>query len=181
MKKFLCLLSLATINTFILLSQSSEHELSNAEIFCNKPEGLVEKQYIEIGNVDLIDLKLMKCHSITKGDKVNALRFEFNTANQVISQTKLAFVDEDEITGLTNAVKVIIDNLSLKKENYTEMTFVCRSGFVAGAYYNPNNQKWITFMQMNKMDTKSTVPVPKDEFTAFLKLLEKSSSLLNIK
>jgi hypothetical protein len=61
-----------------------EQEQSNAQLFGIKPDVLIEKQYIEIGNVDEIDVKSMLQKNLITGETSNAVRFEYQFANELV-------------------------------------------------------------------------------------------------
>jgi hypothetical protein len=159
----------------IIKAQSVREDSSNAEIFSSKPELLIEKQFIEIGFVDLIELRVMKVKDLNSGRTMSAIRFEYQTTNQIFSQTKLAIVDEDEIDALTASVNTIITKEFIsEKEVYTEVTFQSRSGFVAGGYYTIDKKKWIPFIQLDRHDSKSTITISFSDFSHFLNLLKQA-------
>jgi hypothetical protein len=158
-----------------MLGQSVKQDSSKAEIFASKAELLIETQFIQIGFVDLIELRVMKIKDINSGSAMSALRFEYQTTNQIFSQTKLAIVDEDEMDGLISAVKTMITKMFIyEKDAYTEVTFQSRSRFVAGGYYTTDKKRWISYVQLDKLDNKSTIVISKDDFSHFLDLLKQA-------
>lgn len=180
MTKILSCIALLLLEINVVVqSQVAKEQLSNAEIFASKSGVLIEKQFIEIGFVDLIELRVMKIKDLNSGAVANALRFEYQTTNQIFSQTKLAIVDEDEIDALIDAVNTLITKVfTTEKEAYTEVTFQSRSGFVAGGYYTIDKKKWISYLQLNKLDSKSTITISKDEFASFLDLLKQAKKMM---
>jgi hypothetical protein len=180
MRKIIYLFTLVLIScNCTLLSQSVKQDSSKAEIFASKAELLIEKQFIEIGFVDMIELRVMKIKDLNSGKAMNALRFEYQTTNQIFSQTKLAIVDEDEIDALTASVNTIITKEFIsEKEVYTEVTFQSRSGFVAGGYYTIDKKKWIPFLQLDRHDSKSTITISFADFSHFLDLLKQAKEIM---
>jgi hypothetical protein len=155
--------------------QTVKRELSKAEIFSSTPGVLIETQFIHIGFADMIELRVMKLKDLNSGTAINALQFEYQTTSQIISQTKLAIVDEDEMDALISAVNTIITKeFTVEKNFYTEVIFQTRSAFVVGGYYTSDKKKWIPFLQLYKNDSKSTIPVSIDDFTHFLDLLKQA-------
>jgi hypothetical protein len=180
MKKLILLFTsiLITFNC-ALLCQTAKPDSSNAEMFASKPELFIEKQFIEIGFVDMIELRIMKIKDLNSGITRNALRFEYQTTNQIFSQTKLAIVDEDELDALIASVhSIITKEFIIEKETYTEVTFQSRSGFVAGAYYTIDKKKWIPFLQLERHDSKSTITVSHEDFSHFLDLLKQAKKMI---
>jgi len=180
MKKIICLAStILLVSSLNLISQTAKENQSNAEIFESKPGALIETQFIEVGFVDLIELRVMKIKDINSGTAKSALRFEYQTSNQIISHTKLAVVDEDELEGLMDALNTLIFKaFKSEKKYYTEITFQSRSGFVAGGYYMVDKKKWMSYIQLNKSDSKSTVTLSIDEFENFLNLLKQAKEII---
>jgi hypothetical protein len=156
-------------------SQTVKREWSNAEVFSVKPEAFIETQFIQIGYVDLIELRVMKIKDINSGTTISAVRFEYQTTNQLFSQTKLAVIDADELDGLISALNMLLTKIfASNKDAYTEVTFQTRSGFVTGGYYTPEKKKWTPYIQLDRQDNKSTISIAKEDFSHFLDLLKQA-------
>jgi hypothetical protein len=90
-------------------------------------------------------------------------------------QTKLAIIDADEIDPLINAIKLMLTKEFItKKTEYTEVSFRSRSGFVTGAYFSPDKKNWEPFIQLNYLDSKSTVFVKVDDLKDLQDKLQKA-------
>ena len=164
--------------TFIAVStisfgQTKEKELTQAEQFSSQAGTLIERQFIDIGNVKAVGVKVLKYKDLNTGTGKSALRFEFEYRNTYSTDTKIASLDADEIDGLIKSIKNLQSNVfPTTREIYTEVTFKSRTGFEAGAFYSPNKSKWSTYIQIEKFDRNSMVFLSIDDFATLLNLIE---------
>jgi hypothetical protein len=176
--KLLPILAALAINA-IAQDQQTTKETSNAAILASKSGSLLEIQYIEIGNIDEVDVRVMKITDHTSGTSLSALRFEYQFAEQVLTQTKIAIVDADEVVPLFKAIKQLQTKVTTsEKLAFTEIKFKSRAGFVVGCSYNPEKSVWTAYLQLNSNDSKSTVTIPLDELSVLQSLVEQAQAKL---
>lgn len=153
--------------------QTKEKELSQAELFSAQAGTLIERQFIEIGKVKGVEVKVLKYKDLNGGTEKSALRFEYDYRSTYTSDTKIASLDVDEIDGLIKSIKNLQANVfTTNREVYTEVTFRSRTGFEAGAYYSPDKGKWSAYVQIEKYDRNSTVFLSTEDFITLLGLVE---------
>jgi hypothetical protein len=163
----------------IAQEQKSTQETSNAAIIASKSGAFLEIQYIEIGNIDEVDVRVMKITDHTSGTSLSAMRFEYQFAEQVLTQTKIAIVDADEVGPLLKAIKQLQTKVTTsEKLAFTEIKFKSRAGFVVGCNYNPEKGVWTAYLQLNSNDSKSTVTIPLDELSVLQSLVEQAQAKL---
>jgi hypothetical protein len=176
--KLLPILASLSISAFAQ-DQHATRETSNAEIMASKSGSLLEIQYIEIGNIDEVDIRVMKITDHTSGNLMSALRFEYQFADQVLTQTKIAIVDADEVDPLLKAIKQLQTKVAAsEKLAFTEMKYKSRAGFIVGCSYNPEKGLWTAYIQLNSNDSKSTVTIPIDELAVLQSLVEQAQAKL---
>ena len=165
---------------FVLTSFSQvvkEKQLSNAEIFSAKAGTLIEKQFINIGKVKAVDVKILKLKDLNDGSSFSALRLEYEAVSSYSSDTKIASLDKDEIDGLIKSIKNLQTNIfNTTRDVYTEVTFKSRTGFECGAFYDVSKAKWEAYIKLEKYDGKSLVFLTIEDITNFLSLVELSKT-----
>ena len=165
---------------FVLTSFSQvvkEKQLSNAEIFSAKAGTLIEKQFINIGKVKAVDVKILKLKDLNDGSSFSALRLEYEAVSSYSSDTKIASLDKDEIDGLIKSIKNLQTNIfNTTRDVYTELTFKSRTGFECGAFYDVSKAKWEAYIKLEKYDGKSLVFLTIEDITNFLSLVELSKT-----
>lgn len=171
MKKLLCI-SMAIVAIACYSQQAKENTLTNAELFSSKAGTLIERQFIDVGKVKDILVRVLIYKDLNSNVSQSALRFEYVYSTSYTVSTKIAALDVDEIDGLIKSIKNIQNNVfSTTRDVYTEITFRSKTGFEAGAYYNTDKNKWSTYVQLEKYDTKSMVFLTIDEFNALVDLI----------
>lgn len=152
---------------------------SNSELekFANQTGVLISKEYIELGYMDQIDIRLVKLKNLFTNETLNGLRFEYLPGNEILSSAKISFIDYDEIEALIKAIKIlqtsVLDN---KYEYQSEFTVKTRSGMIIGYFYDASKDKWQPFVQIQEKDPQSTIRVENDRFSYFLSVLEDAVS-----
>lgn len=156
---------------------TKEKQLSNADQFSAKAGTLIEKQFIDIGQVKGVQVKVLKLKDLNDGTTKTALRLEYEYKSSYSTDTKIASLDSDEIEGLIKSIKNLQTNVfTSTRDTYTEVTFKSRTGFEAGAYYDTGKSKWTAYMQLSKYDSKSSVFLNTDDFSTFLTLIEQAKT-----
>ena len=167
-----CFLSLSNI-----FGQDLNTELSCIEKFSSLTGVVIEKEYIELGNIDVVDVRFMKVRNLSAKDSLAALRLEYQFENQVITKTIIAYIDADEFKATKNAIRTIITILPSKKIDNSEVSFRTRSGVIFGCYYSPEQKKWATYIQLDFTNSKSTVFISKIELAHFINIIEDAEKL----
>ncbi len=168
------------ISCFSTLAQQpkiKEQETSNAEKFSERSGSLIQKEFIDIGNIKKCELKVIQYTDLVSAQKTSALKFEYEYKGSYSSGTKAAVLDADEIDGLIKSIKIIQGKiLPSTPANYTEVSFRSRSGFEAGCYSAKNN--WSAYMKLERFDSNSYVFIDKEDLTKLLSLLEQAKAKL---
>lgn len=171
MKKILLLLSIISFCSAI--SQTKEKELSNAEKFSIKSGVLIQKDFINIGNLKSAVFKVVHYSDLMNNTKTSALKIEYETASKYSTDIKVAVLDADEMVGLIASIKLIQEKIfPSSPTNYTEVSFKSRGGFEAGCYWSKDN--WNTYLKLEKYDKDSYVFLDKEDFAPLLALLEQA-------
>ncbi|UPT65960.1 MAG: hypothetical protein M0D57_15835 [Sphingobacteriales bacterium JAD_PAG50586_3] len=177
MKKNLFLFAtlIISVSVFAQPPAAKEKPLSNAEQFSLKSGTLIEKQYIEIGKVKGIEVKVLKLKDLNDNTAKTALRFEYEYKSSYSTDTKIAVLDSDEIDGLIKSIKNLQANVfPTVKDVYTEVIYKSRTGFEAGAFYDKDRAKWVTYVQLEKYGSGSSVFLTVEDFTTLLDLVEQA-------
>ncbi|NEN22365.1 hypothetical protein G3O08_02470 [Cryomorpha ignava] len=151
--------------------------LSNAEKFANTSGKLIQMEFLEVGTVRKVDIKVIHYLDLNSLDSLRALRFEYLVVSTYNTHTKVATVDTDEIDGLINAVKMIQAKLvSANLINRTEVTYRTRGEFEVGCYLK--NQEWTAYLQLVCYDSDSRVRLKEGDLAELLALLEIGKGML---
>lgn len=162
-----------------LFSQKKEEILTQAEQFSSQAGTLIERQFIEIGKVKGVEVKVLKYKDLNNGAERSALRFEYDYKSSYSTDTKITSLDTDEIEGLIKSIKNLQANVfTTTRLIYTEVTFRSRTGFEAGAYYSPEKSNWKAYIQIEKYDSDSTVFFSTEDFAELLSMIERAKELL---
>lgn len=168
--KSLSFILLLIISMGLIDAQDRE---SMYEKFANQTGVLISKEYMELGFMDQIDIRLVKMKNLFTNESYTGLRLEYMPGNEIISAAKITFIDNDEIDGLIKAINILQTSVLDKKYNsQMEFTVKCRNGAIIGYFYDAVNSKWQPFVQVHEKDPKSTIRVENDRFEYFKKLLE---------
>jgi len=148
-----------------------EREQSNIEKFSAKSGTLVERRFVNVGKLKLIEVQVLTITDLISNAKISGVRFEMQTATRYTTDTKVAFLDQDEVDGLIksiNALKTKVFNTT--KDTYTEVTFKSRSGFEAGCFFSDG--KWTTYLKLERFDNNSQTFMKPEDFDELLSLLQ---------
>ena len=149
---------------------AKEKEQSNAEKFSAKSGTLMQKEFIEIGDVKNCKIKVIHFTDLITGIKQSGLKFGMEVASTYSTDTKSALLDTDEIDGLMKSIKLMQDKVMITvPTNNTEVSFKSRSGFEAGCF--TSNGAWSCYLKLEKYDSKSYVWIDSSNLTALYALL----------
>lgn len=169
MKK-IYLLIIILFSSFAIFSQNDKNS-TNAEQFSIKSGTLLKKEFIDAGEMKGIHFKIVYFTDMISDQTKKALRLEYVYNGTYSSDTKISILDEDEIDELIKSIELMQEKIFPENAlNYTEVSFKSRGGFETGCYYA--NDKWKTYVKLEKYDENSYVFLTKDDFVTFLLLLK---------
>ena len=171
MKKLLFLL--VFISAFASAQTAKESEQSNAEKFSAKSGTLMQKEFVEIGNLKKCKISVVYFTDLISNSKQSALKFEYEVASSYSTDTKSAILDTDEIDGLMKSIKIIQDKVIITTPtNYTEVNYRSRSGFETGCYMSKGS--WSSYLKLERFDSKSYVWLAKEDLPTLYSILEQA-------
>lgn len=181
MKKIKLTIAVLAMATMTFAQQAAkkeqDKEISNAEKFSERSGTLIQKEFVDIGDIKKCKIQISKYTDLISGQKSSAVRFELEYQSSYSSDTKVAILDADEIEGLMKSIKIIQDKVfPTNATNYTEVNFRSRSGFQAGCFSKKDS--WSTFMKLEKFDSNSYVFMDKEDLTKLYSLLEQAKAKL---
>jgi hypothetical protein len=177
MKKITFLFIGLLMTTFAYSQEKVEKQTTQAEQFSATAGTLIEKQFIDIGKVKGVTVQVMKFKDLNNGTSKSALRFEYVYRSSYSSDNKISTLDLDEIDGLIKSITNLKTSVfSSTRDVYTEVTFTSRTGFKAGAYYDVDKAKWVTFVKLEKFDSNSQVFLTTEDFATLLTLVEQAKT-----
>ncbi len=170
--------SICLLLTFNSVAQvEKEKERSNAEKFSDKSGTLIQKEFIDVGDLKKCKIQIAKFTDLVSNQKTSAVRFEYSSVSSYSSDTKLALLDADEIDGLIKSLKLIQEKvIPTTATSYTEVSFRSRSGFEAGCFSKKTS--WDVYMKLERYDGKSYVFLDIDDLPKLLSLLEQAKTNL---
>lgn len=164
-KTILALAGLFLITTASAFGQTKD-KLTQAEQFGVQAGTLIERKFIDIGEVNGILIQVIKFKDLISGKTQSALRFES-------SNSKTATLDAYEIDGLMKSIKNLQTLvLPTTPEVYTEVTFRSKSGFEAGAYFDEGS--WTAYIRLEEYDRESFRILTTANFSVLLGYLEQA-------
>jgi len=96
---------------------------------------------------------------------------EYETLSRYSTDSKIAFLDQDEVDGLIRSINILKSKiLNTTRDSYTEVVIGSRSGFEAGGYFEGG--KWTTFIKLERFDKESYVFMKPEDFDRLLELLQ---------
>ena len=157
--------------------QQTVKQLSKGEEFSQQSGALIEKQFNTVGTVKGIEIAVAKVNDLISGKKISFVRFEYVAHESYGSDTKVGSLDVDELDALIKSLKILLSDIfTTTREVYTEVNFKSRSGLSAGAYFNVEKKKWVTYIQLDQYDSNSDVFMTTEDFTQLQSLLEKAKT-----
>lgn len=168
---------LSTISISYGQIETKSKEVSNAEKFSDKSGTLIQKEFLDVGDLKKCKIQLAKFEDLISNQKTSAVRFEYDYVSSYSSDTKLALLDADEIDGLIKSLKLIQEKIiPVSATNYTEVSYRSRSGFEAGCFSKKDS--WNIYLKLERFDSKSYIFLDKDDLPKLLNLLETAKSKL---
>lgn len=180
--------ALFTIAAFVLCTNVSfgqaetkakelDKEISNAEKFSDKAGTLMQKEFIDVGELKRCKIQIAKFTDLISDQKTSAVRFEYSYVSSYSSDTKLALLDLDEVDALINSLKLVQEKvLPTVSTSYTEVSYRSRSGFQAGCFSKKDS--WTIFMKLERFDGNSYVFLNKEDLPKLLEIVTQAKSKL---
>ena len=154
---------------------AKEKEQSNAEIFSAKAGTLMQKEFVEIGTLKKMEVKVLYYTDLISNMKTSALKFEVEVASSYSTDTKAAVLDVDEIDGLMKSIKLMQDKIMVSvPANYTEVYYRGRGGFEGGCFTSKG--AWSSYLKLERFDGKSYVWLEAADLTTLYGLLEQAKA-----
>ncbi|MDD4492365.1 MAG: hypothetical protein PHV09_07565 [Bacteroidales bacterium] len=179
MKKILLITMLLFAIQFMAQAQEKEKVLSQADQFSSMSGTLIQKEFIEIGKIRALDVKVLKIKDLNSGTKMSALRFEYTSPGAYSSNTHLATLDTDEIEGLIKTITNIQTNvINTTSPNYTEYIYRSKTGLEFGAFCSKSESNWVPFIKLDKYSNNSLYPLKIEDITKLLELIKKAQEVL---
>lgn len=153
-------------------SQLKEKQLTQAEEFSLKTGTLIERQFIDIGKIKNMEVKVVTFKDINTGVRQSALRFEVHISRGTYSAAeKISTLDSDEATDLIKAIKSLQSSVfTTTRDLYTEVNFRSKGGFTAGAFYSKD--RWTPYVQTDRYDDDTNIFLSLEDFSSLLALVE---------
>lgn len=170
MNKLIAALSFALISVNVL----AQDKACKADIMEGKPNVVIQKEYLKITTFKNIAIVVEYVTDVTNNQKLSALDLEFSTTGEN-SETISTMLDPDEVDGLLAFLQNVQDNIAkaAAPKNYTEYTYVSKSGMEAGCYFD---KVWKTYIRIDKDDSKTNVELEKDDLVSFISFVRQAKS-----
>ena len=129
--------------------------VTNIERFSERSGTLIQREFIDVGSIASsgflgsayrCEVQLFITTDLINKITSKGVRFEYHYSGG--KDTRLGYLDADEIDETMKAIKIIqTEILNKKVDNYTEVFFSSRGGFSFGC--NSKMQKWEIYMDLN--------------------------------
>lgn len=174
MKKLFFLIFITQLS---FAQKTIESETSNAEKFSAKAGSLIKKEYIDIGKVKSVEIKVLHYSDLITNQNTSAVKLEYEYTSSYSTDTKIAVLDADEIDAVIKSIKIIQEKISVETPvNYTEIAFSTRDGFQCGCFFSKG--KWSAYMKLEKYDGNSYVFLDKELLGSLLATIESAKQKL---
>lgn len=171
MKKVLLPILIVTSLTVYSQETNKDKEQTKSEKFSQRSGTLLQKDFIDLGQVSGIDVKILKITDLNDNESNTSVRFEYRTYADIFINA----IDKDEVDGLIISIKNLLNLVSkTTPTNYTEVTYFSRGGFTLGIYFETQKSKWKSFLKIDKNNSKSTIILTETDLQNLLSLLEKT-------
>jgi hypothetical protein len=154
--------------------------ISNSEAFADAPGRILEKEMITIGALDVkynfqrqsMNINALVMRDLMTDEVRSCLVFE------LIKKTKFAFIDPDEISLISNMIKLMEEQfINSMRTNYTELVVNTRGGTEAGCFIDED--KWIVFLRLDKSEENTIIEIRTEDLPKFSELLGKADKVIN--
>ena len=180
--------TMKTIFTTVLLlcfsafgfAQNSVNDISNTELFSQIDGTLIKTEYVEIGKLKTSVLEVIIHNDLINNKRITGVKFSYdNGVKTVNAQTRVVFIDKDEVDALIKSIQIIKEQILPSKENhYTEVLFKTRGGFEAGCFFSLKNNQWNGYMNFVKNSRESYILLELPDFDVLMELLRQAKQKL---
>jgi hypothetical protein len=162
-------------SSFASLVYSQEKRMCNADALINKPDVIIQKDYISVGKVAGVTISVETITDNTNKQKLTALDLEFSTYENGSTTSRSVLLDPDETDALMTFLQTMQDDVVKlsKPTNDTEFSFVSKSGFEAGCYWNSG---WGIYIKADTYSTHANVELSKEDFGALQSFLKQAKA-----
>ncbi len=176
MKKILFTIIIGFL-TIITNAQEKENALSNAEIFSETTGTLIQKEFLDIGNLKKCNIQTIHFTDLISSKEKSAIKFEYEIAKGTSTKSKATYVDSDEVEMLLKSIKLMQDKINSKKPaNYTEVYFRSRGGFETGCLYGDGG--WTTYLIVQNIDGERYVWISIADLAILYTMIEQAKEKL---
>ncbi len=157
MKKILVLIASLVI-TFQGFAQTGSKEMSPAETFAARKESILEKRFDEVGKVGSLNVQLEYITDLSKGDKLQCIRFDIVNKNNTIGPS--ALLDSNEANEIITFLKYISVNVINKRPAHpnTEISVTTKYDIQVGCYSQPGNG-WSIFLRTDSQNSTTETEI----------------------
>lgn len=140
-----------------------EKKSSNVEAFAAQDGILMKKEFFGVGDFHKCKIEVSIFTDMMTSTKRAGLRFSLDVKGTYTADTKVAFLDPDELDALSKSIDIIRNKVVITTPaQYTEVNYFSRGGFQLGCYWSDN--AWTGFMKLEKFDSNSYLWFKSDEF-----------------
>jgi len=175
MKHIFLLLLLSLICNFSFAQTIEEKTLTNASIFSARSGTLFLKEFIEIGEIRLLKVNVIKMKDLNSGDQISFLNFELPSGLDKI----IASLDKEEVDGLLSSVSEILLNvINTTASVYTEYIYRSKEDLKLVAYCKKGQSDWTIILKLNNYDFKALFGLRIDDLNKFIEYLQRAKKLM---
>jgi len=145
-----------------------------ADMLADTPGAVIQKEYVNITVMDHLTIVVEFVTNTANNQKLSALDMEYKTGGDD-GTTSNTLLDADEVDALLAFMQNIQDNISktTAPKNYTEYTFLSKSGFEAGCYWD---KKWKTYFKVDSEDSKTDMELDNEDMTKMMSFIRQAKS-----
>jgi hypothetical protein len=155
---------------FILASTSfAQKSMSKAEAMVNTPDQAMQREFVTIGTLNHVNIIVEHIANTSTKEKIVALDLEYKMPEE--GPTFSVLLDADEMDALIAFIKSAKDEIpkSSLPKNYMEYSFISKSGFEAGCYWD---KEWKAYLKIDKDDSKTDVELSRSDLNDLLSALK---------
>lgn len=177
MKLFTTLFLIIPLFALSQATKQTEADKSKLEKFEDRSGSIIKKLFLDIGKVAGLKVQVLTIEDLTSNAKESGLRMETTPYSSLGSDTKIAYLDKDEVAGLLQTLTYFKDKVfGTTPETYTEVTYTSRSGFSASIFRD--GKDWTVVLRLEKYDSRSKVYLKEKELPEIISLVEQAKAKL---
>jgi hypothetical protein len=140
--------------------------MCNAETLVNKPDVIIQKDYVNISKVAGITVSVEAIIDLNNNIRLMALDLEYAYQDNGKSINRAVMLDPDETDMLIIFLQNITDNVIKQPapSGDKEFSFTSKSGFECGCYWNNG---WSVYLKIEPHNSHTNVEFNREEFMAF--------------